>query len=290
MTLPRPVHPNTSYLITRRCDERRFFLLPTPFVKQVFEYVLARSANHTGVLVHAWLVMSNHYHLVVTDPEGRLPEFERRMNSLIARILNRHWGHRESFWGPGSYNRVEPLTETALLEKMVYTLANPVLEGLVQRVSQWEGASSNDLQFGQVRRIDRPDFLRGGKPVETLLLSPPPLPGSSAEAIQSQLHELVSEQERMKIAEKGGHFMGMKKVLAQSWKSAPTTQEPWGRLRPRFATRDPEVMARAIAEWKTWIVAYRRALNSFREKVRDVVFPAGTYLMRICYQVEVAGR
>jgi putative transposase len=267
-------------------------LLPTPIVNQVFEYVLARCANRTGILVHAWLVMSNHYHLIVTDPEGRLPEFQQDMNSLIARILNRHWGHEDTFWGPGSYNEVEPLTESAFLEKMAYTLANPVLEGLVQKASEWKGASSVDLEFGQVRRIERPGFLRGGEAIETLYLSPPPPQIGSAEASHLQVHELVHEHERMmeaKFAQKGGRVMGMKRVLAQSWKSAPTTSKPRGGLRPRFAGRDAAIMARAVAEWKDWIAAYRRALKSFREKVSDVIFPAGTYWMRIFYRVEVVG-
>jgi REP element-mobilizing transposase RayT len=38
--------------------------------------------------VHAWCVLSNHYHLVVTDPDARLPAFMQYLDSLVARAMN----------------------------------------------------------------------------------------------------------------------------------------------------------------------------------------------------------
>jgi hypothetical protein len=114
----------------------------------------------------------------------------------------------------------------------------------------------------------------------------------SAEETYSQVQEAVHEHERTARAEvvmEGRRFTGMSQVLARSWKSVPSTAESRGRLWPRFAARDPVIMAQAISEWKSWIAAYRRAVTSFREKVRDVVFPAGTYLMRVLCGVNVAG-
>jgi hypothetical protein len=61
MSLSRPVYAGTTYMITRRCSERRFFTQPSPLVAQVFMYLMAVAAERTGVLLHAVCVLANHY-------------------------------------------------------------------------------------------------------------------------------------------------------------------------------------------------------------------------------------
>ncbi len=133
MTLPRRVLPNRTYLITRRCSERRFFLRPDPQVTSIFEYLLALACERHGVEVHGFVCMSNHYHLVVTDPEARLPEFQQYLNGLLARAVNCARGRWEAFWNRDSYNAVELLDDTVVLEKLAYTLLTPCALG-------WSGA------------------------------------------------------------------------------------------------------------------------------------------------------
>jgi len=291
VTLPRPVPANRTWFITRRCSQQLFLLLPRPAVKQAFEYCLARAANETGVLLHAWMAMSDHYHLVLTDPLGKLPAFEQMLNSLVARILNAHWSRCGGFWEIGSYNRVEPLTEDSVLEKIVYTLANPVSAGLVPRAWRWEGASSVALEFGQSRRVARPSFLRGGLPVETLRLVAPP---SSVQAI-TDLNTLIREGLRTRerevgedFAAQGKRFLGMATALALPWNTKPASTTAPRTFRPRFASRDRAKMIQAIEEWKTWIASYREAWLAFRDGVRDVLFPAGTYMLRVRYGISVS--
>ena len=62
VTPPRRVLPGTSYLVTRRCSERRFFLRPSKLTNEILLYVLAVAAQRYGVLVHAFCVLSNHLH------------------------------------------------------------------------------------------------------------------------------------------------------------------------------------------------------------------------------------
>jgi putative transposase len=102
MTAPRQVLPDTTYLITRRCAQRQFLLRPSPITNEVFLYVLAVAARRFQVCVHAFCVLSNHFHLVVTDPGARLPAFEQYLDSLVARALNASLGRWESFWAPSS--------------------------------------------------------------------------------------------------------------------------------------------------------------------------------------------
>jgi REP element-mobilizing transposase RayT len=108
-------------------------------VNRLFCYVLAVAAERYGLLVHAFCVLSNHYHLVVTDPRARLPEFQRYLDGLVARATNCCLGRWESFWDPDSYSAVRLESATDVLDKIVYVLANPVAAGLVRHGSEWPG-------------------------------------------------------------------------------------------------------------------------------------------------------
>src|SRR6266545_4007950 len=100
MTAPRQIIPGTTYLITRRCAHRQFLLKPSPVTTGIFLYVLAVAARRYGIQVHAFSVLSNHFHLVITDPDARLPAFEQYLDSLVARAVNASLGRFESFWAP----------------------------------------------------------------------------------------------------------------------------------------------------------------------------------------------
>ena len=77
MSLPWCVLAGTTYLVTRRCIGRRFLLRPDQALNELFVYCLGLAAQAHGVRVHALCVMSNYYHLVLTDVEGVLPDFMR---------------------------------------------------------------------------------------------------------------------------------------------------------------------------------------------------------------------
>ena len=148
MTAPRQILPGVTYLVTRRCFQRQFLLRPSPLVNQVFLFLLAAAAHRFGVQVHAFCVLSNHFHLVVTDPQARLPAFEQYLDSLVARALNASLGRSESFWSPASYSAVALLTPQDVVEKTAYVLANPVAAGLVRHGRDWPGLWSSPDQIG----------------------------------------------------------------------------------------------------------------------------------------------
>ncbi len=289
MTAPRRILNDTTWLLTRRCSERRFFLLPSATVTQVFEYALARAAATTGVELHAWMCMSNHYHMVVTDPHGALPVFMKQFNSLVARMLNRCYGRRESFWSPGSYSAVELLAEDVVLNEIVYSLVNPVKAGLVRTVDEWQGSHSLGLSFGDARLVERPEFLKKGNQVEELRLTRPRM---FEQLTESELEALIRARVRgseLDLArqreEAKQRVVGMQKIRRQHWNSSPRTTEVKGRTRPRFAAHNAAVFAAAMAEWKLWLIAYVHARDAFCNGDRDVEFPLGTFLMRVRFNV-----
>ena len=133
MTLPRPVLPGSTYLVTRRCLGRRFLLRPDPELNRAFLYCLAVATKKYGMEVHALGVMSNHYHVVLTDPEGVLPLFAAWLNRHLAMCVKRLRGWDEVVWEPNvQVSAVELTGPEEVLDKVAYTLVNPVSAGLVR--------------------------------------------------------------------------------------------------------------------------------------------------------------
>jgi putative transposase len=278
MTLPRRVLPNRTYLITRRCSERRFFLRPDPLINQIFEYLLAIACERHGILLHGFVCMSNHYHLVITDCNGRLPAFQQHLNSLLARAVNCARGRWEAFWSRDSYNAVELLEPHDVLDKLAYTLLNPVRAGLVGRAAAWEGATSAKLRFGTRRLVTRPtDFFSEDMPDQASLeLIAPHLHDEFG--LDEQLAARVEAVER-EVRKTGSRPMGMTAVLRQPWNDSPATRAPRRGLVPRLASRCAAVRIAAIVELQHWVKLYRSAMACFKEGEREVGWPPGTYQM-----------
>jgi REP element-mobilizing transposase RayT len=292
MTVPRQVLEGVTYLVTRRCSERRFFLRPSPGTNAIVQYLLAVTAERYGIRLHAYCVLSNHLHIILTDPQARLPEFHRDFDALVARAVNCSLGRWESLWDRDSYSAVRLEGDEAILQKMVYVLANPVEAGLVRRGSNWPGLWSDEtLLRGKVLTVERPkDFFRANGPlpaVARLQLHRPP-GFESDESFVEEVTERVRRVEDRAAAElgkQGRSFLGVSRVLGQKPHGRPAAVEPRRGLNPRVACRNKWRRIEALLRLREFRHAYREALEAWRAGVRDVLFPAGTWLMRIQHQV-----
>ena len=295
MTLPRQVLPGTTYLVTRRCAQRQFLLRPSPVTNGVFLYVLAVAARRFGVRLHAYCVLSNHFHLVVTDPEARLPAFEQYLDSLVARALNASLGRWESFWAPASYSAVALQGPADLVDKAAYVLANPVAAGLVRRGQDWPGLWSSPRLIGRdVIEVERPTlFFRGvGSMPATIPLELTVPPGFlSPEDFQSQLASALALREEaaaLELSSEGRDFLGKEGVIAQSPTVRPVRGEPRRKLKPRVAGRDKWKRIEALSRLRAFLDAYREAWAALKAGARDAIFPHGTYWLRVAYGVRCA--
>jgi REP element-mobilizing transposase RayT len=284
-------------LLTRRCSERRFFLRPSQKTNELFLYVLALAVSRYAIRLHAFCVLSNHYHLVVTDPHARVPAFMQFLDSLVARAMNASLGRFESFWaGASSYSAVAPLDPSDLVAKCAYVLANPVAAGLVRRGTEWPGLRSTPEQIGGAAIVARrpKEFFRddGYLPESIeLRLTPPPHFSSAAEFRELLSSEVLAleERHRCEIEGEGRSFLGAARVLAQRPFSRPAPGEPRFRLNPRIAARDKWRRIEVLSRLKDFLNDYRKAWRARRAGALDVAFPAGTYLLRILHGVQCAG-
>lgn len=295
MTAPRQVLEGSTYLVTRRCSERRLFLRPSEAVNEIFLFLLGVAAERYGVLVHAACVLSNHFHMVVTDPHARLPEFHRYLDGLVARAVNCSLGRWESFWDPDSYSAVRLDSPADILDKLVYVLANPVAAGLVRRGRDWPGVWTDPAAIGGAPRIvARPkEFFRDGGPLPALarlVLHRPPGFENDAGFVETLNALLRAAEDRAAtgLEEKGRSFLGVARVLAQDPLSLPASREPRRGLKPRLGCRNQWRRIELLLRVREFPKAHRAALEAWRAGIRDVLFPAGTWAMRVFHGVSCA--
>jgi hypothetical protein len=238
--------------------------------------------------------MSNHYHLMLTDVHGVLPDFMGWLNSQLAKRIKRLRGWDEVVWEPNvHYSAVELRGEGEVLDKMAYTLLNPVSAGLVQRPEDWPGVVSTlrMLRRGRVQ-AERPKVgFKDNVPQSlTLSLAPPPCFGDKNPYLRalralvgSRLNALQEQRTRQ-----GRRVLGRRAVTKTSVTARPTTpKERFGRS-PTFSALTGQMWRQAVKRLRGFRAAYRRAYEAWRSGSPDVEFPAGTWWLARCANVTVA--
>ena len=128
---------NRRESIFRDDGDRRFFCT-----------TLGQACGRTGWRVHAWVLMSNHYHLMLETPEPNLVEGMKWLQNTYTRRFN----SRHRLWGRlfgDRYKAVlsEGKSDYYYCSLMDYIHLNPVRVGLVQRE---EGESVRDYPWSSV--------------------------------------------------------------------------------------------------------------------------------------------
>src|SRR5438552_5328860 len=268
MSLPRAIVPGQTYMITRRCSERRFFLRPDPETNNAFIYCLAVAAQKYGVRVIFTCAMSNHHHTGVVDMEGKLPDFLAHFHKLLAKHQNALRGRWEAMWAPEQTSAVQLVESEDIFDKMIYAFANPVADHLVEKARHWPGVSSlsatladRPLTANRPKIFFRPD---GDMPpaVSLPLFLPPNLLVDSRGALVARIKERIAASERNAAAERkeSGHgIVGRAVIKAQRWSESSNSREPRRVLNPRLACRNTWRRIETLARNRVWLEAYPRA-------------------------------
>lgn len=293
MTQPRRIHEGATYLISRRTLRRYCLFAPDLHITQLFLFTLAWCAARFGILVHAAVLMSRHEHLVVTDVTGVLPMFLQMLHRLVALATKvvRKWDG--TVWDPEPPSIVELLTPEAIIEKIGYAIANPVEAGLVARASDWPGFITQVADLaGGVLRAARPAFFfdaansQWGDDVALELTMPPALEGLyTPESFRAAVADDVARREReacIALHAEGRTVAGPERCKRVSPFRRITSYEPIRDRNPTLAAGRGQTAARiaGIRALRAFRAAYRESLDRWRAGVRDVLFPAGTWLMR----------
>ena len=300
MCMARARRPGQVWFITRRTHHRQFRFLPTDEMRGAFHVVVDGACRRTGLRVLAFMAMSNHYHAVVEDVEGRISEWESEVNGLLARFANAVQGSESHVWDAQEGRDIALDGLPKIAEKVAYTLVNPTKAGLVAAPSAWPGAMTRleDIGTGRGRVEQRPTrFFREKGPVaaEAALVSHTPSGCDEAtfRAAVKAAYERQLAEARAAVRASGRGYLGVAKVLKQSPFGSPRTRERHNAgeqavpLR-RVAGSTPEQTASMVARELGFRRDYAVGLGRLKSGERDVVFPAGTNKLHHVYGFERA--
>ena len=231
--------------------------------------------------------MSNHWHGVVSDPEGRLPEFLEYFHRMVAKVQNASLGRWENFWSSDKTSAVLLVSDQDVLDKIAYTIANPTAAGLVRSPLEWPGVTCR--RFGERHTIEMPDTFfddEGDLPDEVVLefVRPGILAGLSETELNVALQDAVAarvRRARKDLELRGLRFLGRNAVLQQPSSEVPKRPAARRNPNPRIASKSTSARVSAIRRMLAFVKEYREAWLSWRAGNRAVVFPAGTYALRI---------
>lgn len=134
--LARLVIPGYPHHVIQRGNNRQ------PIFGSVDDYqtlldLVGQNAARFEVSVHAYVLMSNHFHLLLTPQRGEgLPQMMQAVGRSYVRHFNRRQQRSGTLW-EGRYRSTLIQSDRYLLACMVYMDLNPVRVGLVARAGDY---------------------------------------------------------------------------------------------------------------------------------------------------------
>jgi REP-associated tyrosine transposase len=132
-------YPDAFYHVTSRGNERKDIFKSRKDREQFILY-LQSSVERYGAVIHAYCMMTNHYHLLVETPHGNLSEIMRHINGAYTTYFNvkrKRAGHLFQ----GRYKAIVVEADEYALELSRYIHLNPVRAGMVSWPQDHEWSS-----------------------------------------------------------------------------------------------------------------------------------------------------
>jgi putative transposase len=149
---------NQPRFLTFSCY-RRLSLLQNDKVKQLLVDQIRKSRQETHFDLHAWVIMPEHVHLLITPglPDNPIPRVLDSIKTPVARQVTQRWKDlnakildrirladgKTRFWQKGGGYDRNIRDEEEYREKCDYIHNNPVKRGLVTSPLDWPWSSAN---------------------------------------------------------------------------------------------------------------------------------------------------
>lgn len=145
--MPRKIVPivvNEPYHISARCINKEWFELPLQTVWSIMEDYLFILHHGFNVRIHSFVLMSNHFHLIVTPTLPNLSSamlyFMRETSKEISRLtgrINQTYGNRNHKTWIGNYYY--------FLNSYKYVYQNPIRAGISSTVQSYPYSTLHGL-------------------------------------------------------------------------------------------------------------------------------------------------
>lgn len=147
--LPRLTLPGYPHHVIQRGNNRQV-IVASDSDREVLLDMLGTNARAHRVAINAYVLMDNHFHLVLTpETEVGVPTMMQAVGRSYVRYFNDRHGRTGTLW-EGRYKSTLMQTERYLLACMAYLDLNPVRAGVVGEPQQYLWSSHRHF-IGQIQ-------------------------------------------------------------------------------------------------------------------------------------------
>jgi len=287
-----------NFLTTRTRNSELWFVNNEALEESILG-AAARCAERYSVKLYALAIEGNHIQGVADFSELNRANFMRDFNSSIARavprLVSEYSGGR--LWARRYSNEFLP-TESSILRKFIYTVLQPVQDGLIEKLSEYpfykclhDAALGIVRKFKVVRWAEYNAARRWDKTIkvtdftEMVELKYERMPGFehlSREDYARKILDAVEERRKEVVAERraqGIGFAGRAYLLSIIPGSKPfsTKTSTFQDFRPRFLSGSKKVNDACTVWYFDMFFTFKSASRRYRAGELNVEFPPGMY-------------
>lgn len=144
-------YPGALYHVTSRGNEKKNIFLDKAD-RDKFLQILQEYHTRHGMVIHAYVLMDNHYHLLLETPRGNLLKVMHGINSRYTGYFNRKY-QRVGHLFQGRYRALLVEKDQYLLSLSRYIHLNPMRAGIARRPEEYP-YSSYGAYIGRRSRED----------------------------------------------------------------------------------------------------------------------------------------
>ncbi len=289
-------------------------LRPSPEANELIFGALAKAAEYYRVDIHAFGILSTHYHLLYSIENAlQMSRFQGHLNSNIAREIGNLHGWKDRFWAR-PYRKMDIGDERAdQRARLKYCLAQAVQAGLVESPLDWPAPTAaqallydepvvgywfNRTKEYNARRSEI-DFAKYDYATryEIALQPLPAFQDDSPEEYQTMVAEVLAEIEEEAAASRGGRpVLGADAVQAQDpcqRLPSPRKKSPAPAL---FFSKQPEVRKAMVDDYEDfrnqYMVGSQRLIEAAERGYRldpSEVLPNGSFPPAVVEEILQAG-
>lgn len=139
-----PINGEFPYHVSGRTPNAEFFKAPLEETWQILSEYLFLTKKMYDLRIHAFVMMSNHYHLLATAPHLNISEAIGFYKGETSRSMNRFTGRTNQNWGR-RHHKTLVSSYHYFMNAYKYIYRNPVRAGLCKRVEDYPYSTLSGL-------------------------------------------------------------------------------------------------------------------------------------------------
>jgi len=137
------------YHITSRSNNKEWFYIPTDCVWKYAKILLRQGSVNFNTKIHAFVLMSNHYHLIIRTPDSNIDAFMQYFNKQLGQSISRSAGRINRIFGaPYKWSLIQD--QNYYLNVYRYIYQNPLRASLAKKVEDYPYSTLSNGKLDQI--------------------------------------------------------------------------------------------------------------------------------------------